>query len=262
MVSQSFTLNDFELFFLIFMRMASFVFVAPFFSQNGVPNRTKIGLAGVIAVLMFYTIDRDAITYEYESVIGYAVIVAKEVLTGLLIGWAANICSYIVMFAGNMIDMNIGLSMASEFDPTFNVQVTITGSIYSQFLMLLMITSNTYQYILKAFIDSFELIPLGATVFRTDVLLEGLMLYATDLFLLGFRITMPVFAVILIMNVILGVMAKVAPQMNMFSVGMQLKVLAGLSVLFVMVFLFPEVAELIFKEISLEMGNMMDGLHE
>ena len=261
MVTHAFSLVDFEYFLLILVRIATFVFIAPFFSQDGVPNMTRIGLSAIVAYLVLEVLQPQQ-AYEAADVFGYGVLVLKEAATGLLIGYAANICNYIVMFAGNIIDMDIGLSMASMFDPSSNTQVTITGSIYSQVVMALLIVSNMHHYILRAVIDSFTLIPLGGTVFRSDVLLEGMIVYFTDLFVLGFRIMMPIFATMLIVNVVLGVMAKVAPQMNMFSIGVQLKIIAGLFVLFVMVFLFPEVAEMVFDEMKLQMANMVDGLHE
>ena len=261
MVTHAFSLVDFEYFLLILVRIATFVFIAPFFSQDGVPNMTRIGFSALVSLLVLQVL-QPAQAYEVSDVFGYGALVLKEAMTGLLIGYAANICNYIVMFAGNIIDMDIGLSMVSMFDPGTNVQMTITGSIYNQVILVLLIVSNMHHYILRAVIDSFTLIPLGGTVFRSDVLLEGMIVYFTDLFVLGFRIMMPIFATMLIVNVVLGIMAKVAPQMNMFSIGVQIKIIAGLLILFVMVFLFPEVAEMVFDEMKLQMANMVDGLHE
>lgn len=261
MITQTFSLAGFEFFLLIFVRIASFVSIAPFFSQRGVPNMAKIGLSALVAILILYALD-PVRTYEYEDVFGYGVLVLMEAMTGLLLGYAANICSYIVMFAGNIIDMDMGLSMVSQFDPSQNTQLTITGSIYSQVITVLLIVTNMHQYILRTAIDSFSVIPLGGAVFRSDVLLESMIVYFADLFVLGFRIMLPIFATILIVNVVLGVMAKVAPQMNMFSIGVQIKIIAGLLVLLLVVFLFPEVARMVFKEMSLTMENIMDGLHK
>ena len=76
----------------------------------------------------------DVSQVEYTGLIGYAVIVLKEGITGLLIGLAANVCNSIILFAGNIIDMDIGLSMATEFDPINNTQVTLTGNLYNYFI--------------------------------------------------------------------------------------------------------------------------------
>ena len=118
-----------------------------------------------------------------------------------------------------------------------------------------------YQFVVRAIVDSFTLIPLGGAEFETDVLLETMARYMTNVFVIGFRIFLPVFATILIMNCVLGIMAKVAQQMNMFSVGIQIKILAGLCVLYVMIFLFPEICNYIFQQMSTMMRNVVEGMY-
>ncbi len=261
MVQEAFTLLTVEYFLLILVRIATFVFIAPFFSQEGVPAMTRIGLSAIVSMMIYYAVAPDQ-PIEYSDVFGYAVLVFKEALTGLLIGFGCYICNSIVLFAGNIIDMDIGLSMVSTFDPTMNAQITVTGNIYNQVVMVMLVLSDMHQYILRAVIDSFHLVPLGGAVFRSDVLLEAMIVYLTDLFVLSFRIMMPIFTTMLVVNCVLGVMAKVAPQMNMFSIGVQIKIIVGILVLFVLVFLFPEVVDMIAKEIRLTIANFLDGLHE
>jgi flagellar biosynthetic protein FliR len=224
------------------------VFVAPFFGMSNTPNQVKIGLSVFITILMFYTVSIESVSYTSD--VGYAILVLKEIITGLLIGFVANICNYIVLFAGTLIDMDIGLSMATIFDPTTNTETTLTGSLYQYVILALLIISNMHQYILRALVDSFSLIPLGGAVFDMDALISSMIQYMGDLFVIGFRIMLPIFACIMILNAILGIMAKVAPQMNMFAVGIQLKVLVGFGVLFITIFLIPDIANFIFREMK------------
>lgn len=235
------------------------MFIAPFFGMNNTPNRVKVGVALFISILMFYTIPEETLSYGTE--IGYAVLVLKEGITGLLIGYAANICNSIILYAGTIIDMDIGLSMATVFDPASRTEVSVTGNLYQYVILLLLILSNMHQYILRALVDSFSLIPLGGTVFHMDALLTTMIRYCGDLFVIAFRIVLPVFACIMIMNAILGIMAKVAPQMNMFAVGIQIKLLAGLAVLFLTVFLLPSIANFIFNEMKLLIVSFIEGMY-
>lgn len=258
MINTTFLLSNFEYFLLIFVRIASFVSVAPIFGQKGIPNQVKIGLSFFVSIFLYNIVEYPVL--DYESVIGYAVIVLREGITGLLIGFAANICSSIVFFAGNMIDVDIGLSMATTFNPDMQNETTVTGNLYYYGVMLL--GSNMYTYILRAVCDSFQLVPIGGAVFEWDHLLAGMTKYFGDLFVIGFRIFLPVFGCIMILNCILGIMAKVAPQMNMFSIGIQLKILVGLAVLFLTVFLFPRIAEFIFDEIRMMVVLFIEGMHE
>ena len=128
MIDVSFSLIDFEYILLITVRITSFIFVAPFFSQRGVPAPAKIGLSFLIGVILFSVVPPPE--QVFTGVFGYGVAVLKEGITGLLIGYAAYICNSIVIFAGNIIDMDIGLSMAQEYNPDMSMQITSTGNLY------------------------------------------------------------------------------------------------------------------------------------
>ena len=259
MVNFAFTLDNFEYWLLILVRITCFIYIAPFFGQSGIPNQVKIGLSVFVSLLLYSIVPRPDLTYA--SVVGYAVVVLKEGITGLLIGFAANICNSIVLFAGTVIDMDIGLSMASEFNPDMGTEVTLTGNFYYYLVMILMITSNFHTYLIQAIADSFSVIPIAGQVFDWDHMLNTIVRYMGDIFVIGFRIFLPFFACIMILNCVLGIMAKVAPQMNMFSVGMQLKVLVGFMVIFLTVFLLPDVANMILKEIKTMVRLIAEGMY-
>lgn len=91
-------------------------------------------------MLLYNVVDRPELTYA--SVVGYVVVVIKEGITGLLIGYAASICNSIVLFAGNIIDMDIGLSMSTEFNQDMGTETTLTGNLYYYLVLLLLITSD------------------------------------------------------------------------------------------------------------------------
>ena len=259
MIDYTFSLVDFEILLLILVRISCFVFVAPFYGMNNVPSRVKIGLSVLIAILIFGSVDKTAVTYT--GMIGYAVIVLKEGITGLLIGLAANICNSIILFAGNIIDMDIGLAMAQEFDPMTKAQVTITGNLYQYFVLLMLLATNMHHYILRALIDSYEVIPVNGQSFDWESIANSWVRYMGDMFVIAFRIVLPIFASIMILNCILGIMAKVAPQMNMFAVGIQLKVLLGLTVLFLTITLLPGISDFIFTEMKRMIVSMIEGMY-
>ena len=246
-----------EYLLIILVRVSAFVFIVPFFSNTSFPRMVKIGFSVFLTVLLFYSMPIQ--TLHYQTVIEFGIIVLKETITGLLIGFAAYICSSIIHFSGKIIDMEIGLSMAEVLDPTTNMQTGLTGSLYSYLIMLLMLVSNMHIFLLNAIVDSYELIQinvarLGNTMYNTVIV------FMSNFFLIGFRIVLPVFASILLLNCILGVMAKVAPQMNMFAVGMQLKVIVGLLVLFTTVSLLPGLSSFIFSQMQTMVKEIMKGL--
>jgi len=197
---------------------------------------------------------------EYSTVTGYAVLVLKEVVTGLLLGYGCQICTTVVGFAGRIIDMEIGLSMASLMDPTTRENMSVTGILYQYAVMLLLIVTGMYQYILKALVESFTLIPLAGAVFEADRLLNVMLKFLADYIMIGFRICLPVFAVMLILNAVLGMLAKVAPQMNMFAVGLQMKVLVGLAVIFLTTGMLPGLSDMIFTEMKTMMVAFVEAM--
>lgn len=259
MVNLSFSMLELEYFLLVFMRVASFVFVAPFFSTKGIPNNVKITLSVFVAYLMYH-FGPEHIYPEYNTVLGFCTIVLKEVSVGLLIGLAAQMCTSIVLFAGRIIDMEVGLSMANVFDPTTNEQTSISGALLQYGVMLILYVTGLHRYLLKALMETFILIPVDGIHINTDRLLETLITFLSDYIIIGFRICLPVFASITLMNIVLGLLAKLAPQMNMFSVGIQLKLLAGLSVMMIVVTLLPDISNFISRQMQQLMVSMVEGL--
>lgn len=258
-VANTYSLVDFEYFLLVFVRIASFTVTAPFFNDRGVPTMTKAGFSAILAIMVASVL--TPVELSYGSVIGYSVAVLKEVIVGLTIGFVTNICATIITFSGNLIDMDIGLSMVAEFDPSTATQMTVSGQLYYYFLLTLLLVSDLHRYIIQALCDSFETVPLAGAVFQRDHILNTAVRFMTDYFSIGFRIILPVFACMLLTNVVLGVMAKVAPQMNMFSVGVQIKILVGFAAMFLTVFLFPEVARMITDEIQRLLPEAIEGMH-
>lgn len=259
MFSVDFTLQNFEYYLLLLTRISMFVVVAPFFNTSNTPARVKVGFSAIVALLLYFVVDFNDL--NYSTVTGYAFLVVKEAITGLLIGFSTYCCNFIILLAGNMIDMNIGLSMAQEYDPSLRTETAITGMLYNYFILILLILSGMHRFIFKTFCDAYTLIPVGGTIFRWDSLLTSTITFFSEIFIIGFRITLPVFAVIMLLNAILGVMVKVAPQIHMFSVGAQLKIIVGFVILFLTVFLLPDIATFIFKEMKKMLSLFLQGMY-
>lgn len=259
MVNLSFSIYDLEYFLLILTRVSCFVFIAPFFSMRNTPARVRVGISFFTAMLLYQALTpREAVVYG--TVLEYAVIVMKEAVVGLIIGFAANICTSIVNFAGSIADMETGLSMVTLLDPTTRENTSITGVLYQYVLMLMLISTGMYRYLFAALADTFVLIPVNGAVFSGESLLNSMLRFLGDYVIIGFRIVLPVFCSILLLNAVLGIQAKLSPQMNMFAVGIQIKILVGLSVIFFTVELLPGAADFIFQEMKSMIVSFMEGM--
>lgn len=259
MINYSINVNDLEYFLLIMIRISMFVAVAPLFSQKGIPRQVKIGFSFFMAALLYGVIPERPVL-QYNTVWGYALIVIKESFTGLLIGFAANMCTTIVAFAGQIIDMEVGLSMVNLIDPTTNTNISISGILYQYVITLILLVSGMYEYMVMALAETYELIPVNGAILDSEKILSSAIEFLGDYISIGFRICLPVFAVMLLLNAILGIMTKVAPQLNMFSVGMQFKVLTGLTTLFITVGMLPTASDMIFGEVKKMMATFVEAM--
>ena len=124
----------------------------------------------------------------------------------------------------------------------------------------MLFVSGMHRYLLQAIADTYRLIPINGAVFHTDELMASMIRFMSEYIVIGFRICLPVFAVIMILNTILGILAKVAPQMNMFAVGIQLKILVGLSTLFFSTVMLPGAADFIFRQMKAMVTRIVEGL--
>lgn len=259
MIDYTFSIAELEYFLVVMVRITGFVFIVPFFNMGNTPKRFRVALSIFLAYLVYQT----SLPHEvlaYGTVLEYAIIIMKEAVTGILIGFSAYICNTIVLFAGRLVDMEVGLSMANAIDPTTKEQATLTGFYYQYMVILILISSDLYQYIITALSESFQLIPVNGAVFHMDKLFSSFIRFMGEYINIGFRICLPIFGSILIVNVILGILAKVAPQMNMFAIGIQIKLLIGLGVMFLTVSMLPYAADFIYTEMKTIMVSFVEAL--
>lgn len=258
MIDITFTYADLEYFLLVLVRISCFVYAAPFFSMSNTPRVIRVGFSIFFSYLVYMVVDRNEVVYQ--TLLGYAVIVMKEALTGFLIGWGAQICTTVTSLAGSVADMEIGISMVSLMDPTTRQQATFTGVFYQYIFTLFFMITGLYQYLLRALVDSFTLIPVNGAVFRTEALTESVITFMGNYLAMGFRIILPIFCTMILLNCILGILAKVSPQLNMFAVGMQLKVLVGLGILFLTVRMLPSASDYIVDGMKKMIVSFVEGM--
>ena len=258
-IDLSFTLSDLEFFLLIFVRITCFIYACPNMSNGNVPNQYKIALGFFLSFLTYSFVEPTSLV-SYSSVMEYAVIVAKEAVVGLCIGLAATICTNIVTFAGRIMDTEMGLSMATVYDPTTRENVSLSGTFYNYLVTIILMISGMYRYLMSAIIETFELIPVNGENIAMGKLLNSFVGFMSDFFSVGFKICLPVFAAIMLLNAVLGILAKVSPQLNMFAVGHQLKILTGLAIMFLTINVLPAVSDYIYSEMKKTVVSFVEAM--
>ena len=247
MVDLSFSYDELLTFLLILVRVTCFIYLAPFFNMQNTPQRVKIGF-GVCVSFLLYEILLPVKPLEYQNILEYSVIVLKEAMVGLIIGFGANICMAVVNFAGSIIDMETGMAMVTLFDPQTRQETSISGVMYQYAMSLLMSVSGMYQYLLRTRVETYTLIPINGAIFDKEHLLNSMVRFMGNYLIIGFRICLPVFCAMILLNAILGIMAKVSPQMNMFGI------------LFLAATMLPNAADFIFTQMKVIVVDFVEGM--
>lgn len=238
-------LSGFDAFLLIFVRMTGLFIVAPIFGRRNIPAYLKIGFSFFTAIILVNTINIPS-PDSYASLMQLAFIIAKEFIAGITIGFVAYMVFTAIYVAGEIIDMQIGFGIVNVMDPISNIQVPITSNLYFVLAMLVYLAVNGHHALIKALFDSYTIVPLGSAVFNAS-LADNLMGLFGSIFSIGFKIAAPVVAAVLITDIALGTISRMVTQLNIFVIGMPLKIVVGLVVIMVTIPMFIYVLEGLFR---------------
>ena len=252
-----FTVENLEYYMLVVVRIAGFVGTAPLFNNRALSMQMKVAVSIMLsAVIIPMT---PVVAIQYSGIVGFSALIVKELAVGLILGFMCTCCTYIMNFAGQLMDIDMGLSMASTFDPINNTQVTVTGLIYNAMFMLTLVATNLHYYIIRAILDTFKYFNVSEEVFPRNMVEVGVN-FIINFFLIAFRIMLPIFCGMFLINIVLGILARIAPQMNMFVVGMQIKLLVGFMILLLLVQTLPTVSDFVFTEMKNVITDVIQGL--
>jgi len=237
---------------LVFARLSAFMFITPFFAIKGIPALAKAGLALLITMLIYPTIQMP--TNLPDVLMPYFGLIIKEVLVGLILGYVSMLTFSSVRVAGEMIDLTMGFSMASLFDPQNQTRITLVGQFMYIVAILLFLAIDGHHSLLLAVQQSFNLVPLGTMIWQKSIPAFLLKTFI-GMFLLGIRIAAPIIAVLLLCDICLGLIARTVPQLNVFIIGVPLKAGLGLIALAValpvLVALIGQILHLIEKDLGI-----------
>jgi flagellar biosynthetic protein FliR len=153
--------------------------------------------------------------------------VAQQVLIGVTMGFSARVVFAALEFAGELIGLQMGLNFAGFFDPASGSQGTATARFFGTIGTLLFVVSNGHLLLMLAVVRSFEAFPVSALIFDVVRVLQP-QIWGAEIFRLGLWLALPVVAMLLFLNLVLGLISRVAQQIQIFSVGFALTVSMGL----------------------------------
>jgi flagellar biosynthetic protein FliR len=213
------------------VRVLALISVAPLLSHRAVPVRMKIALALSITVLLVPQVQSPPIT-DVLTAPGLMLLI-NNVLIGVVIGFAVRLVFAALELAGELIGLQMGLSFAGFFNPSTGQQQNAVASFMSLLALLMFISIDGHLMLIHALAESFRLYPVSVGM-DLPMGFDRLLRLGSDVFAIALTIALPFLAVMLLTNVVLGVLARVAPQLNIFAVGFPMTILVGLVTLFVL----------------------------
>ncbi|NBI63812.1 flagellar biosynthetic protein FliR [Clostridiales bacterium] len=220
--------QEFMLFSLVLMRMSGFIFLNPILGRRNFPAMAKTGMALALAILI-YPLSGGEIS-DIGTPIEYGVLLMKEFLIGYLLGFIMQLFAFVVTYAGSIIDFHMALGMASVFDAQNGVQVALTGNILNMYFLLLFFAVDGHLALMDILVNSAEIVPYAQISFGADAALAVLNVFY-DCVLLAVKMAFPVIGIVLVLDVGVGILMKIIPQINVFILDIPLKIILGFVML-------------------------------
>ena len=225
------------LFSLILMRMSGFILLNPILGRRNIPMQVKAGFIFVLTLTVYSFSAGDA--FDIANPLEYGFLLLKEFAAGYVIGYVTELFFFVITFAGYVMDFQMGLSMSTVYDPQSNTQVPITGRLLQAFYVLLFFAVDGHLALMKILLQSAEIVPYGGIVITQNLALRVIDLFS-ECVIMGIKFAFPILAAEFLIEIGVGILNKIVPQINIFVINIQLKVIVGLGLL---VFLISPIGE-------------------
>ena len=216
------------LFLYITMRVSGFVMFNPVFGRRGIPAFFTAGFIGLLSVSAFYAYDGAVAVPDNLIVFGLRLV--AELGAGFLVSMIMRFFFYIADQGGEVVDTQMGMSMARSYDPSSLSNATTTANLLNVLMILVFFAANGHITLLRLMLTSGEIVPFGTASIGAAAAERAVELF-TECALLAVKLALPILGAELLGQVGMGVLMKVIPQINVFAINIELKVIIGLLML-------------------------------
>ncbi|MCK6257026.1 flagellar type III secretion system protein FliR [Fictibacillus sp. KIGAM418] len=253
-------LNSFPAFLLILVRVGSFFATVPIFSYRNIPNVHKVGLAVFLSWIMLYALGSPVVSVNSD----FIVLIFKEALVGLSLGLIASILLFSIQVAGGFIDLQMGFAIAGVFDPQTGVQTPLIGKFLYNLAILFLFALNGHHMLIDGLFYSYSFVPLTDMHFGWgdgEVARHAVSVFSA-MFVIAFQMALPIVGSLFLVDLALGVVARTVPQVNIFAVGLPIKIIAAFCILFVIMPAFFMSVQYLSDEMAQAMRKLLMLLQE
>ncbi len=216
---------------LLLIRVSGMTLSSPIFGRQNIPAAVKVSYSLALAYF-FFTVLPEPAPLQYGSVFMFALLCAKEMLIGFIMGYVLTLFFSVSFTAGQLMDMQMGFGMANVFDQQSNASIPMMGNLLNTMMMLVFISAGGFERLLSLLRLTFLHIPVGAVTISREIVWIMAELFA-EAFVLGLRMALPVIISGLLGEAAMGMLVRTVPQMNVFVIGLPLKVILGFAVLLI-----------------------------
>lgn len=223
--------TQFITFLLLFARITSLIVLAPLFGHQTVPLQLKVGLGLFLAFVMFPMSQHTDVINNIQFV-PLVILILQEVIIGLIIGFTTGLIFAAVRYAGDLIGFDLGFSFANVFNTDENQNFPLIGEFLYLFMMLIFLAINGHHFVLQALQLSYHAVPIGKLVLSEAIQFKMIEMVGF-VFVIAVKIAAPVIVAGFLVNIVLGILSRMMPQLHIFSLSFPLKIGVGIVALMV-----------------------------
>ncbi len=244
------------IFMAIFVRIGGLLASAPLYSTYPIPAQVKIWLTAFIAFILYPLVQANSHFLIPHEAAGLTCVFIKEFAIGYIIGFCANLVFMAAELGANMFSIQMGLSISQALNPASGTTSPIISQAFTLLITMVFINLNAHQWLLSALYSSFAHVPIGYSFIFDGALVQKVIYLTGQMFTIAIGISMPIFSILLIKDILLGFVSKLMPTMNIFMVAMPLKVYVGL--LLCMIFMRPitEYSKIILEKVLTQVATV------
>jgi flagellar biosynthesis protein FliR len=254
----SFSTAQIMSFMVVLFRVAGIMIFAPFYNGTAFPAQIKVVLPLIVALTLAPMVPQAQLPLELGVAQGVIVLLG-EVLVGMMLGLVASFVFGALQLAGQVIGFQLGYSLVNVIDPNTMVETSVISILNNLIGMMLFLLINGHHWFFQAVSESLIYVPVGGVHLHGPLVQEVVKL-SGQVFGSGLRIAGPVVAVTVIADVVVGIIARAAPQINILIVGMPVKTLVGLATLSIAFYFLPTFLDASFLQMSRDLIGLVHGM--
>ncbi len=251
-----FTQKNLAIFLLVFTRISAIFVAAPIFSSRNIPARVRVFIAIVIALIIAPMVIQKQTLAIPGTLLMYLLCVVTEFIIGACISFVLTLFFTIIQVSGELMDTQVGFGIVNVVDPQSGLQMPLIGNFLQALFTLVFFITDLHHVFLMGLIDSFSILQINQAIIQPNMAMLIVELFV-NMFKTAFQIAVPMLMVTLLVDISMGMLARTMPQMNVFVLGIPLKIAVGLFMLSVFLPTYLYILKVTYNGVSTNIEKIL-----